>query len=409
MWFRGADTSLFTRCAQQGWSRLRDNDAQGSSSRHVDDDTIAGGASAWAKKLSLRASRGPDDTLAADQVQSRDSDSLKKTALSPRPVLTTRSSTLHDALEMSLPCTSLAFRPDGDGTLTANVLVAGFADGTLQHWHAPSGKRLSKMAVGGSDPNTSASAGVFGLEILSVAYAHSGDCFSAGGSDGKVRLFSEETRQALAVLQPGIGFQFGAAQNGGHSGRVFAQKFSREDPNMLVSAGWDNCVHVWDIRQAGTSTDKARSTLTIFGPHVCGDACDMTQQTLVTGSCRNTEQMQFWDMRTGKVMEQISWGSLTAGGGGDTACRLYAAGFSHTADADGRFVAAGGGDGANEARVYQLANGRLASDSLIGSLLGLSAGVLTLDFAPTGDKMAIGLGNAALHLQQYAITKEALL
>ena len=38
----------------------------------------------------------------------------------------------------------------------------------------------------------------------------------------------------------------------GHSNRVFSLKFVAEDPNLLVSGGWDNTVQVWDVR-AGLS------------------------------------------------------------------------------------------------------------------------------------------------------------
>ena len=34
----------------------------------------------------------------------------------------------------------------------------------------------------------------------------------------------------------------------GHSNRVFSVKFSQDDDNVVLSAGWDNTVQIWDIR-----------------------------------------------------------------------------------------------------------------------------------------------------------------
>jgi len=35
---------------------------------------------------------------------------------------------------------------------------------------------------------------------------------------------------------------------GGHGSRVYCIKFDREDPNILVSGGWDKQVMLWDVR-----------------------------------------------------------------------------------------------------------------------------------------------------------------
>jgi WD40 repeat protein len=78
----------------------------------------------------------------------------------------------------------------GGGAKTSNVLLAGYADGSIQHWHAPSGKRLSRIALGavsGLAGGGKVANGGLGLEVLSVAYAPSGAVFSAGASDGRVR------------------------------------------------------------------------------------------------------------------------------------------------------------------------------------------------------------------------------
>jgi hypothetical protein len=70
---------------------------------------------------------------------------------------------------------------------------------------------------------------------------------------------------------------------------VFAVKFHPDDENLILSAGWDNTVQIYDLR-AGLAVR------TIFGPHVCGDALDIATAAgggyLLTGSWRPEEQLQ---------------------------------------------------------------------------------------------------------------------
>lgn len=69
-----------------------------------------------------------------------------------------------------------------------------------------------------------------------------------------------------------------------HSNKVFCVKFDKEDPNMIVSGGWDYSVKIWDIRQS----NPVRS---FNGPLVCGDAIDLSTGFLLTGACRDFKQL----------------------------------------------------------------------------------------------------------------------
>eukprot|EP01017_Pseudomicrothorax_dubius_P028330 TRINITY_DN3364_c0_g1_i4.p1 TRINITY_DN3364_c0_g1~~TRINITY_DN3364_c0_g1_i4.p1 ORF type:complete len:180 (+),score=29.43 TRINITY_DN3364_c0_g1_i4:835-1374(+) len=75
-----------------------------------------------------------------------------------------------------------------------------------------------------------------------------------------------------------------------HSNRVFAVKFSNKDPNVLASGGWDNNVIVWDCR-------TAKAAMLIAGPLICGESLDIDGSLLLTGSWRETDHLQFWDLR----------------------------------------------------------------------------------------------------------------
>jgi WD40 repeat protein len=108
---------------------------------------------------------------------------------------------------------------------------------------------------------------------LTVDYKPDGTAFATGGSDCIVRVYDEATRKIKVELAGG------GTGEPGHNNRVFAVKFDKEDENLLISGGWDNNVKVWDIREPS----PIRS---IYGPYVCGDALDLHDGYILTGSWR---------------------------------------------------------------------------------------------------------------------------
>ena len=88
-----------------------------------------------------------------------------------------------------------------------------------------------------------------------------------------VRVYDESSRKLKVSLEGG------GTGEPGHSNRVFAVKFDKEDENLLISGGWDRSVKVWDIRQ----TSPIRS---FFDPYICGDSLDLHEGYILTGSCR---------------------------------------------------------------------------------------------------------------------------
>jgi len=47
-----------------------------------------------------------------------------------------------------------------------------------------------------------------------------------------------------------------------------------------MSGGWDNNIKIWDIRSA----TPIRS---IYGPYICGDSIDLSNEVIMTGSYRD--------------------------------------------------------------------------------------------------------------------------
>ncbi len=89
----------------------------------------------------------------------------------------------------------------------------------------------------------------------------------------------------------------------GHSNRIFSVKFKADDPNLVLSGGWDNTVQIWDLR-------TGHSVRSIYGPHICGDALDVNAQGhILTGSWRPERALQVWDLGSGRPMRDIFWAS----------------------------------------------------------------------------------------------------
>lgn len=90
----------------------------------------------------------------------------------------------------------------------------------------------------------------------------------------------------------------------GHNNRVFGVKFVDDDSNLVLSGGWDQNVHIWDMR---VKASKA----TILGPKITGDSIDYQNGMILTGSNKMGEQCQLWDLKTQKLIQDIQWDVIT--------------------------------------------------------------------------------------------------
>lgn len=86
----------------------------------------------------------------------------------------------------------------------------------------------------------------------------------------------------------------------GHSNRVFAAQFNKEDRNMVASGGWDSNVILWDIR-------TGKSSGSFYGPLICGEAIDFKKDgnTILTGSHKWQDGIQLWDLRNLGCIQRV--------------------------------------------------------------------------------------------------------
>lgn len=268
------------------------------------------------------------------------------------------------------PVKQVCWRPEQSGASlrTRGVLVGASTDGKLRQWHVGSAKLLQTWG----DPEDTG-------QFLCVDYAPDGKHLAAAGLRGEIHVFDEERRATSCTLRGGDGLT-----TPGHSSRVFAVRYPQVPgpSNLIFSGGWDNTVQFWDVR-------VGHAVRAIFGPSICGDALDIDAKgtTLLTGSYRESDQLELWDIGTGNRLEALPW--RTPPRRRDTS--VYCARFSR--DAGSSKIAAGGClpvTGCGEARV--LARGSSQSKGsankglrCLGTLRGNVC--LSIDFSPADDKL----------------------
>lgn len=146
-----------------------------------------------------------------------------------------------------------------------------------------SGKLLHSVKVGEDN------------DLNTLDFNSTGHNLACGGKDGIVRVFDEATK----VCEYSIVDQGAFAP---HSNRIFCVKFNPFDNNQLISAGWDNSILFNDLR-------TAKPIFSLYGPRICGETIDFSPTgVMLTGSNQSKEALQLWDMKTRKVLQNISWG-----------------------------------------------------------------------------------------------------
>ena len=272
-----------------------------------------------------------------------------------------------------MPLTCLRWRPTAPGG-TKNVLLSANADGTVQHWHVTSRKCLHTIT---EEDN----------QIYALDYRDDASLFATSGKDKAVRVYDEATKTVVTKLASG----WVGAPSAGHSNRVFSLKFVPDDPQLLLSAGWDNTVQIWDLR-------INQPAASLYGPHVCGDAIDVSGNEVLTGSWRQDKQLQIWDLRKRELSVDVPFRHASVEAAASDTCSLYAVQFSKPSAAGPKLLAAGG-SGTNELRIFDR-----ASLAPLGRL-GLPRGVYGLDMAHDGSAVAVAGGDCRVRVVQVPGTK----
>lgn len=254
-----------------------------------------------------------------------------------------------EGVSAKFPACSLAFRPGLRGS--RQVCATAHAEGIVNHWQVHTGKLLHTLHEPGN-------------ETYAIAYSPNGLQFATAGRDRVVRVYDAASRTLQLELAQGT------ANSAGHSNRIFAVKFHPTDPNLLLSAGFDHTVQIWDLR-------VGKSVRSVYGANVCGQALDIHDSEILTGSARPATQLELWDLHTTDQISDLHW---------PDAASLYCACFSP----NGEHLAAGG---------YNPNGGRvLTSDGDVVGAVTEDSAVYACAFAPSGRFAAFGTANGTIRV-----------
>ena len=207
-----------------------------------------------------------------------------------------------------------------------------------------------------------------------------------------MRVYDENTKQLQLTMGSSI-----LESAAGHANRVFSSCFDPEDSNTLLTGGWDNTVHIWDLR-------SGRAERKIFGPHIAGDALQVHGGRILTGSWRPDDPVQTWDLASGKLLCSAKYnpGADSGHPSLDTYTSHTAPGLVYGAafNTDGTFVVAGG-SGNNSVKVFDCTAPEHMP--LIGAILGLPGAV----FAVAAHETMIAVGGAFGQVYVYEVVPSA--
>lgn len=249
-------------------------------------------------------------------------------------------------------------------TENTNILVCVTADGLVKHTF-PSKEKIFHTIQEKDNP------------IMCLDYSPDYNYFATAGNDKHVRLYDDKTKTLVSVMKPG-GFE-----QPGHSNRIFSLCFSKENPSLLVSGGWDNTVQFYDTRQ-GTITNS------FYGPHISGDSLDIKGDYILTGSWAIKEQIQLWDLRTMKLVQNVKWEDNKE----DNSTYIYSAQFEKGGTFDSCLFAVSGSND-NTFRIFEKRNKECRS--VYGSQT-ISSPCYSVDFSPNGKSFAYGCGDGVIRL-----------
>lgn len=215
-------------------------------------------------------------------------------------------------------------------------------------------------------------------EIYALDYHMKNDIFATGGRDAAIRIYDESTKKQIHKL---IAKQWVSP---GHTNRIFSIKFINDDPNVLISGGWDNSVYIWDTR-------LKKSVDSIYGVCLMGDSLDYKNGQILIGNQKNKEQLQLYDYKTRNIIKIIDWESGFKMDG----ITVYTAQFSKT---NSDYIVAGASGGFNQMKIFS----KKANYEPIFCANYLPKGCYTSDFGNNTNNLAFGGGEGYVYLCSFS-------
>ncbi|KAM3130452.1 hypothetical protein pb186bvf_017454 [Paramecium bursaria] len=271
------------------------------------------------------------------------------------------SSQLIDTKSAASPVTCLRWRPCNDPNFK-NTLLATYTDGKVIYWHATSNQALYRIQEKDNQVNC-------------CDFTADGNKFLTAGSDCKIRMYDmSKLSNPCQVMEAG--------DSAGHTNRIFGLRVNQFEPHTVYSGGWDKTLIRWDLR-------SKLSTGSIYGPQIYGDAIDIKENMVLTGSFREDKQLEIWDTKQMTKLANIEWkeyGKLQIPDLKPQISKLYTACFDQSKS---YIYAASVGKLYSEIRVFDTKQNFSCVDTFCQPL----SGVMTIDHNVAKNQLCYGLQN----------------
>lgn len=139
-------------------------------------------------------------------------------------------------------------------------------------------------------------------EITACDWVYDGAQIAVGGRARCINIYDLETKRSVSSLSAmvadpsaSLGERLHLAENvTGHRNRIFEIRAAHHDPNLLLSAAWDHCALLWDLRSATVVRCFTSEDLVMNG----GEPADITQtgDMVVTASDIKAGDVSLWDV-----------------------------------------------------------------------------------------------------------------
>ncbi|ERL94164.1 hypothetical protein D910_11446, partial [Dendroctonus ponderosae] len=177
-----------------------------------------------------------------------------------------------DVKENRAPVTSIKHRPVSKIYPITNCYTGTYANGCVKCWSYNFNQCLYTIREK--------------RQTFGIVYHPRFPKFVTFGDDLKVYFYDEETKTQERVLSSSDNPE----THDGHMSRVFAACFHPKNNYELLTAGWDDVVQFWDLRQPHAARH-------ISGVHMCGEGLDINQKGTEVLACswQKEDPLQIFD------------------------------------------------------------------------------------------------------------------
>lgn len=252
------------------------------------------------------------------------------------------------------PSQSIKFNP-----IDSKLLLSSSVDGTINEWTTVNPKVIWTTK---EEKN----------EIYTLNIAATGKLFATAGSDRKIRIYDYDTKGNINILS---GTKSLLDEIPCHKNKIFGLIFDNDDSNRVISGGWDDSLHIWDLRTKS-------SIHQLFGSHLCSNSIDISGNMLLVGAWQARENIKLYDIRMLSCLKNITWKDPNAEGQN----LIYAAKIHQS----GKFFVVGS-SGLNQVGTFSTLTGSQICDPI-----KFPSEVYSLSFTEGGNCLAVGRADGIL-------------